>query len=143
MDSTWARVERVMRGYLYRFVYIVAEKLGGLAVERFVRTSKSWRAGRRLRRLGHELYCRSPAAARGERRERKISLAKAFCSRGIDGVLREGFLKRVEDPLEFCMLKKWRCACNLGSLIRFLVALPRDHHGRFKVWRWKFIGCTV
>lgn len=53
-------------------------------VEKVVRTSKSWRAGRRLRRLGHGLYCRSPAAARGQRRERGIWLAETFCSRESD-----------------------------------------------------------
>lgn len=28
-DSTWARVERVMRGYLFGFVCIVAGEVGG------------------------------------------------------------------------------------------------------------------
>lgn len=65
----------------------LADLKEGLVEEKIVYTSKSWRAGRRLRRLGRGLCCRSPAAVRGQRRERRIWLAKTFCSRGSDGIV--------------------------------------------------------
>lgn len=55
-------------------------------MEKIVHTSKSWRAGRRLRQLGRGLCCRSPAAAREQRRGPEFWLAKTFCSRRSDGI---------------------------------------------------------
>lgn len=65
----------------------LADLKGDVVTEKVVHTSKSWRAGRRLRRLGRGLYCRSPAAAPGERRKWGVWLAKTFCSRRNDVLL--------------------------------------------------------
>lgn len=120
----------------------LADLKGEVVMGKLVHTSKSWRAGRRLRRLGRGLCCRSPAAAPGGRRRWGVLLAKTLCSRRSD-VLLENDSER-EGEFSFLNVEDAH-ATSVHSRVGG-ITLPRDQQGQrinTDYGRREFISRTV